>query len=177
MTIMLILVLFAVLALLYLVRLAKGRGLALKKPEGLASRIRPVDIEAFRNLIDPMEEEFLRSNLPPAAFKRLQRERLRAAIEYISGAASNAAVLIRMGEAARLSPETAIAEAGTRLVESGIRLRLYAVQAIARLYLGIAFPGVRISTVGLAENYERMTGLVFLLNRLQVSNRTTTVAS
>ena len=91
--------------------------------------------------------------------------------------AHNAAILIRVGEAARLSPEAAIAEAGARLVESGIRLRIYALQAIARLYLGIAFPAVRISTVSLAESYERMTGLVFLLNRLQVSNRTTSVAS
>jgi hypothetical protein len=177
MIIMLILVLLSALALAYLVRLAKGRALEFKKPEGRANRVHPVDIEAFRNLIDPTEEQFLRANLSRADFKRVQRERLRVAIEYISGAASNAAVLIRMGEAARLSPESAIAEAGAKLVESGIRLRLYAVQAIARLYLGIAFPGARISTVGLAENYERMTGLVFLLNRLQVSNRTTPVAS
>jgi hypothetical protein len=177
MTITLILVLLAVLALLFLLRLAKGRGLAIKNVEGLAGRILPVDIEAFRNLIDPTEEEFLRINLPRAEFKRIQRERLRAALDYVSAAAHNASVLIRTGEAARLSPDASIAEAGTKLVDSGIRLRLYSFQAKARLYLGIALPGVRISTVGLAESYERMTGLVFLLNRLQSSSRRVPAAS
>jgi hypothetical protein len=177
MTITLILVLVALLALLSLFWLAKGRGLTIKNVEGLAGGIRPVDIEAFRNLIDPTEGKFLQANLPRSEFKRIQRQRLRTAVDYIWGVAHNAAILIRVGEAARLSPEAAIAEAGARLVESGIRLRIYALQAIARLYLGIAFPAVRISTVSLAESYERMTGLVFLLNRLQVSNRTTSVAS
>jgi hypothetical protein len=177
MTITLILVLLAVLTLLYLLRLAKGRGLAIRNVEDLAGGIRPVDIEAFRNLIDPTEQEFLRARLSHADFKRVQRDRLRAAIEYISGAAHNASVLIRMGEAARLSPDASVAEAGEKLVNSGIRLRLYSLQAIARLYLSIALPGVRISTVGLAESYERMTGLVFLLKRLESSSRRVSAAS
>jgi hypothetical protein len=177
MTVTLILVLFALLALLYLLRLAKGHGSAIENVQGLPGGIRSVDIEAFRNLIDPTEEDFLRAHLPRAEFQRIQRERLRAAVEYISAAADNAVALIRMGEEARLSPEASVAEAGAKLVDGGIRLRLYSFQAIARLYMGIVLPGVRISTVGLAESYERMTGLVFLLNRLQSSNRRISAAS
>src|SRR5271169_2783569 len=101
MTIALTLVLFSLLALLFLIRLAKGRVLA--AADDRTGHLRPVDIEAFRNLIDPAEAEFLRSRLPPSEFRAIQRERLRAAAEYISSAARNAAVLVRMGEAARLS--------------------------------------------------------------------------
>ena len=68
MTITLILVLVALLALLSLFWLAKGRGLTIKNVEGLAGGIRPVDIEAFRNLIDPTEGKFLQANLPRSEF-------------------------------------------------------------------------------------------------------------
>ena len=171
MTITLILVLMGLLALLFLVRLAKGRGLAIRRPEDLAGLIRPVDVEAFRNLIDPAEEQFLRSNLPPAEFRKIQRERLRAAADYVSCAAQNAAMLIRMGEAARTSPEPSVAEAAEKLVDTAIRLRILAFQAIAKLYWGIIFPSAKLPSVGLAENYERMTGLVLLLSRVQTAPR------
>jgi hypothetical protein len=169
MTITLILVLMGLLALLFLIRLAKGRVLAAADHQ--TGHLRPVDVEAFRNLIDPAEVEFLKAHLFPAQFRVIQRERLRAAVEYVSCAAQNAAILLRMAEAARLSPEPSIAEAGERLVDSAIRLRLYAFQAIAKLYVGILLPGASLSSVGLAENYERMTGLVFSLRRVQQSSR------
>ena len=90
-----ILVLVALLALLSLLWLARGRSLAaaLEHP---AEHIRAVDVDAFRNLVDPDEEEFLRTSLPPAEFRRIQRERLRAAVEYVSCAAQNAAILLRL---------------------------------------------------------------------------------
>ena len=136
-----------------------------------AGEIRPVDVEAFRNLIDPAEAQFLRSNLPPPEFRKVQRQRLRAAVEYISCAAHNAKVLMRMGEAARRSPEPAVAEAGEKLVNTAIRLRVYAFQATVKLYLRMVFPGAHLAPVGLAENYERMTGLVLLLGRMESARR------
>jgi hypothetical protein len=171
------LVVFALLALLFLVRLAKGRLLQPRNVDSLHPHIRPVDVEAFRNLIDPSEEEFLRVNLPATQFKSIQRERLRAALDYISCAAQNAAILVRVGEAARRSSDAAIAEAGEKLVDTAIRLRLYAFQATAKLYVAIAFPGARISAGGLAENYERMTRLVFVLGRLQTAGQVSAVHS
>jgi hypothetical protein len=171
MTITLILVLIGLVALLFLLRLAKGRSSAIGSVEDLSGRLRPVDVEAFRNLVDPAEEQFLRANLLPAEFRKIQRERLRAAIEYISCAARNAAVLIRMGEAARRSSDPSIAEAGERLVDSAIRLRLYAFQTVAKLYLGILLPGARLSPMGLAESYEQLTGLGRSLGRLEYQTR------
>jgi len=169
MTITLILVLSGLLALLFLIRLARGRSSAF---EGAgAEHIQPVDVEAFRNLIDPEEAEFLRANLSRTDFRMIQRQRLTTAVEYIFCVARNATVLIRMGEGARHNPDPSIAEAGENLMNTAIRLRIYAFQAIAKLYWGIIFPGASVPSVGLAESYERMTGLVLLLGRMQTAPR------
>ena len=93
------LVVIATLAFIFLVRMAKGRGISgpvsLEDP---ALQIRPVDVGAFRNLMDPEEEQFLRENLTKSDFRRIHRERLRAAIEYAGCAAWNAAILLEWGK-------------------------------------------------------------------------------
>jgi hypothetical protein len=171
MIITLILALVALLALLFSVSLTRGTRLSRSVLENPTEHIRAVDVEAFRNLVDPDEEEFLRTNLPPAQFRRIQRERLRAAVEYVSCAAQNAAILLRLADAGRRSPDPATAEAAEKLVDNAVRLRLYAFQAIARLYLGMILPGAHISPVRIAERYEQMTRLVVLLGCLQYPTR------
>lgn len=169
MTITLTLVLFSFVALLFLIRLAKGR--VLTAADSNPGTLNPVDIRAFRNLLDPAETNFLRASLSPSRFKAVQRKRLRAAVAYVKGAANNAAVLADLGNAARRSPEPAIAEAGERLVDSAIRLRIFAARTIPRLYLGILLPGTQVSQSRVAESYERMNGLVFTLRNAQRSQR------
>ena len=78
---------------------------------------------------------------------------------------------MRVGEAARLSPEPEIVQAGDKLVDSAIRLRLFAFRATAKLYIGIMLPNLQVSALSLAESYERMTGLGFALTRLQSSQK------
>jgi len=167
MIITLILVVAAALSLVFMLWVAKGRSSAISRVEDLARHLRPVDIQAFRILVDPLETQFLWSRLPRAEFRKIQRRRLHAAVQYISCAARNAAILIRIGEAARRSPEPSVAAAGEKLVNTAIRLRIFSFQAMMKLYLGMILPGARVSAGDLAENYERMTGLVFLLGRLQ----------
>jgi len=171
MIITLILALAALVALLSSVRLTKGRALTPEILENPAKHIRAVDVEAFRNLVDPDEEEFLRTNLPPVEFRRIQRERLRAAVEYVSCAAQNAAILMRVADAGRRSADPATAEAAEKLVDNAIRLRLYASLAIPRLYLGMILPGAHIAPVRIAESYEQMTRLFVLLGCLQYPTR------
>jgi hypothetical protein len=171
MIITLILVVVAFLALGFFIRLTKGRALAPEILENPTEHLRAVDVEAFRNLVDRDEEEFLRANLPPAEFHRIQRERLRAAVEYVSCAAQNAAILLRLADAGRRSSDPATAEAAEKLVDNAIRLRLYASLAIPRLYLGMILPGVPIAPVRIAESYEQMTRLVVLLGCLQYPTR------
>ena len=110
-----VLVVLAVLAFIFLVQLAQGRGFSSVAVADHKIQIRPVDVRAFRNLIDPAEEDYLRRNLPRAEFAAVHRARLRAAIIYIASASHNAAVLMRIGEAARRSPEHAIVQAGDKL--------------------------------------------------------------
>lgn len=171
MTIALILVFVSVSAILFLIRLARGHASSAQVLASPAEHIRAVDVEAFRNLMDPDEEEFLRANLPPPEFRRIQRERLRAAVEYVSCAAQNAAILLRLADAGRRSADPATAEAAQKLVDNALRLRLYALHAIPRLYLGMILPGSRISPVRIAERYEQMARLVVLLGCLQYPTR------
>jgi hypothetical protein len=169
MIVTLIIVALSLLALAFLIRLAKGRRFPIVQSSDHPVQIRQVDVRAFRNLIDPAEVAYLRQNLPPREFAAVHRERLKAAIAYISAASHNAVVLMRIGEAARRSPEPEIVQAGDKLVDSALKLRLFAFQAIVKLYIAILLPNVRISARSLAEDYERMTGFGFALNRLQTS--------
>ena len=171
MIITLLLIVVAFLALGFLVKLAKGQAASSQALENPAEHIRAVDVEAFRNLVDPEEEKFLRTNLSPAEFRRIQRERLRAAVDYVSCAAQNAAILVRLADAGRHSSDPATAEAAGKLVNNAIRLRLHASLAIPRLYLGMILPGVHISPVRVAESYEQMTRQVVLLGCLQYPTR------
>lgn len=163
MTVSIILAVLAILALIFLIRVAKGQAIALRIGENPAESIRFVDVEAFRNLIDPDEGEYLRRRLPSAEFRKVQRERLRAGAEYISCAAHNAAVLLRMAEAARLSSDPQVAAMAEKLVDNAIRLRLYAFQAIPKLYIAMILPLRPQSSVRVADRYEQMTRQVVLL--------------
>jgi hypothetical protein len=163
MTITIILVFVALLALLFLIWQAKGRTSVSAVLENPAHHLRSVDVEAFRNLVDPGEEDYLRKRLAPGVFRKIRRERLLAAVEYVRGAAHNAAVLMRLAEAARRSQDVATAEAADKLVATAIQLRLYALQATVRLYLGIVVPGAHISSVCIADRYEQITRQVVML--------------
>jgi hypothetical protein len=167
MMIALILVVLAALSLVFMFWVAKGRSSAISRVADLPRHLRLVDIHAFRVLVDPSETQFLWSKLPRAEFRKIQRQRLRAAVQYITCAADNAAVLLRIGEAARRSPDSSVAEAGERLVNAAIRLRIFSFQVMLKLSFEMIHPGARVSGGDLAESYERMTSLVFLLGRLQ----------
>ena len=148
MIVTLILVFFAFLALGFFVRLAMGRPSTSEVLENPTEHIRAADVEVFRNLVDPEKEKFLRTNLPPKEFRRIQRERLRGAVECASCAAHNAAILLRLADAGRCSPDPATAEAAEKVVDNAVRLRLYAIQIIPRLYIRMILPGARLNAVG-----------------------------
>ena len=133
----------------------------------LNATIRTVDIEAFRNLVDPEEEQYLREHLPAADYRAVQRERLRAALEYVGALSQNAALLMRIGQAARLSPDTRVAEAGRHVVDNALRLRLYALEVRCRIYSKIAFPGAALEPRAVVTHYQEVSNWASLLGRLQ----------
>jgi hypothetical protein len=161
------LIFVALAILLLLLYVEGGQNSTVHQLEDLAGRTRPVDLEAFRNLVDPREEDFLRANLLPRQFRSVQRERLRAAREYIWNSAHNAAFLLRLGEAATRSPDPRIAQAGKQLIQSALRLRAYSLLSCAKLYLRMVFPGARLSYGELADSYQHLSALASQLALIQ----------
>jgi len=160
------LVVSAAVALGIILHLAVKQSLQVRKSSSLAG-IRPIDVEAFRNLANPAEDEYLRLRLPPAQFRVVRRERLRAMAAYIQVAGANAAVLVRIGEAALASGDAGIAEAAQQLVNDALLLRRNATVALLRIYIALAWPNSGFAAVRVAERYEQISGVAMLLGRLQ----------
>jgi hypothetical protein len=167
MIITVILVLFALLAMGALIMAARGRSGTVTDVAELEGKLRPVDLLAFRNLVVAEEEEFLRSNLPAKVFRVVQKERIGAAVEYVQCVAQNASLLLRLGEAARASADPEIANAGRELVESALRIRIYALSAAMKLRARRVLPRLSVSPSAVSSSYENLTGLVSRLGRLQ----------
>jgi hypothetical protein len=167
MNLAIVLVIAAVLALGSILSLAVTRNLPSKRSAERAGAIRPIDVEAFRNLIDPVEDDYLRRRLPPAQFRMVRRERLRAMAAYVQIAGANATMLVRVGQAALASGDTRIAGAAQQLVNDALLLRRNTTVAMARIYLALAWPNSEFAAVRVAERYERLSGAAMLLGRLQ----------
>ena len=160
-------VIAAVLALATILSVAVTQSLQVKRSSNLAVAIRPVDIEAFRNLINPAEDHYLRRRLPPSQFRMVRRVRLRAMAGYIQAAANNAAVLVRVGEAALAAGDPRVAEAAQQLVDRALLLRRNTTIAQARIYLALAWPHSTFAAVRVIDRYEQVSGSAMLLGRLQ----------
>ena len=167
MSLAIIIVIAAALALGIIVRLAVTQSLQAKRSTNLAVSIRPIDIEAFRNLINPAEDDYLRRHLAASQFRTVRRERLRAMAAYVHVAGSNAAVLVRVGEAALASGDARTAAAAQQLVNDALLLRRNTTVALARIYLALAWPNSGFAAVRVVERYERLSGAAMLLGRLQ----------
>ena len=59
----LILALFGLLMMAVLLLAVRGQSVVVHNLRELEGRTQPVDLDAFRNLTDPREEEYLRQNL------------------------------------------------------------------------------------------------------------------
>jgi hypothetical protein len=162
-----ILVVVAVLGVVFFMLAARGQAIAVSGVSDLSGRTQPVDLAAFRNLVDPDEAAYLRDHLTGTQFRKIQRERLRAAATYVSCVADNAAVLLRLGEAARQSQDPQVARAGEELVDTALRVRLFALLASVKIHTGILIPTLPLSPARLSDGYERLTGMVGRLGRLQ----------
>src|SRR6266851_7669501 len=155
------------LGLFLILYLAKG----LRSPGGdlgeLVARLRPIDVNAFRNLIDQREEEYLRAHLPRREFRSIHRQRMRAAVEYVWCATRNTSILMSLGEAAKHSSDAAVVTAADKLIENAQRLRLYAIQAVPRMYVSMLFPSASKAPQFIAETYDTMVRQAVVLGCLQ----------
>lgn len=145
--------LFAVGALLVLWIAVRSHRLDKVSIEELPRLLRPMDLEAFLNLIDPAEDEFLERRLPREQLSRIRKERLRAVLEYLESARYNSAVLLRLGEAAQRSLEPELAEHGTELISAALRFRSYAMLLTVKTYAGLLAGGVPVQVGAFGERY------------------------
>jgi hypothetical protein len=167
MNLAIVIVISAAFALAIILSVAVTRSLQVKESAGTAVAIRPIDIEAFRNLINPEEDSYLRRRLPPAQFRVVRRERLRAMAAYVHAAASNAGVLVRVAQGALASDDPNVAGAARQLVNDALLLRRNTAVALMRIYLALAWPNSGFAAVRVVERYERLSGAAMLLGRLQ----------
>jgi hypothetical protein len=166
MTLAVVLIVAAVLALIFILGLTFTRSRQLARGGG-AGGVQPIDIEAFRNLVDPAEDDYLRRRLPASDFRRVRRERLFAMAAYVRVAGRNAAVLVRVGQSALAATDPHTAEAARQLVDNALLLRRNATFALLRIYGALAWPTSGLAATPVLRGYERLSGSAMLLGRLQ----------
>lgn len=169
--ILVLLIVAAVATLASAAGLAVSRALRPASKAGLEAQIEPIDVAAFRNLIDPAEDEYLRRHLSAAPFRVTQRARLRARAAYVRVAGRNAAVLIRMGQTALATSDARapndIREAALRLVNEALLVRRNAGFALLRIYADMVWPNRSAAAAGILDRYERLSDSAMLLGRLR----------
>jgi len=167
MTLAIVLVVAAVLGLVFLLRLTLSRSLQLSSRGGLAAKIQPIDIEAFRNLVDPAEDDYLHRRLTASEFRVVQRGRLRAMAAYVQTAGRNAGVLVQIGQAALVAGDARTSDAARHLVNDALLLRRNAAVALFRIYIALAWPTSGLAAGSVLRGYEQLNGKAMLLGRLQ----------
>ena len=166
MAIVLVIAIAALLAAVFFLRVSHGHAEAISNIDQLSGRTKPIDIIAFRNLVDPSETDFLRRNLPARDFRSVHRERTYAAAEYVQRIAHNAAVLLRLGQAARTNPDPEIARAAQAMVERALAVRMLSMQVLIKLHIQ-AVLGIDFFHRDIFDRYGRLTESVALFTRLQ----------
>jgi hypothetical protein len=167
MTLAIILVVAAALALVFILAVTLSRSLQISKGASLAAKIQPIDVEAFRNLIDPAEDDYLRRRLSATEFRLVRRQRLRAMAAYVKTARRNAAVLVHMGQDALSADNAQTAEAARQLVDNALLLSRNADFALLRIYFALAWPSSGLAAAPILHGYEQLNGSAMLLGRLQ----------
>ena len=124
----------------------------------------PVDVETFRTLLAPGEEQYLRRSLSPSAFHRFQRRRVALALLGLEQAGKNAAMLMRLGQLAKASSNPDLRKEAENLIHSALRLRVNLLFVEPCLLLKWFFPGWNLSVPALEMQYEE---LLRYLDRVQ----------
>lgn len=169
MTLAIILIIVAVIALVVLgglsVRFSKS--LRLSQDASIARQIQPLDVAAFRNLVDPAEREYLRRRLPSSEFREVQRQRLQAMAAYVWIAARNASILVTLAQSSLTSSNPQTVEAARQLIDNAFRLRVNATYAMFRIYVAWLWPDSNTAAASILQGYVQLNGAAMLLGRLQ----------
>jgi hypothetical protein len=122
-----------------------------------AGPLTAVDLDAFENLIDPEEDQYLRVELSPSEFRDVQRARIQAAMVYVAALSRNAHRLVEVGQSARYHTNPEVAAAGAEIVQRALRLKLWCLLAFVRLNAANLFPNVLTPSSRIANQYLLVT--------------------
>jgi hypothetical protein len=167
MTLSIVLIISATLALVCILGLTISRSLQISSGRNPASEIRPLDVEAFRNLLNRGDDDFLRQHLAGSELRVVQRARLRAMAAYAVEAGRNAGILIRIGQAAMAAGDPQTAQAAQQMVDQALLVRRNAALAIVKIYAAWTWPNSGLSMPRVFEGYEQLNRSAMLLGRLQ----------
>lgn len=167
MTIAIILAILALAMLATVYFVARGQAASVRGLEDLPHATEPVDMDAFTTLLSEQDREFLRKSMAGRAFRKVERRRTLAALDYVGRISRNAATLIRLGEAAQQSPDAQVAAAGRQLAALAVRVRLNALRASAKLYVALLVPNGGNALGSVPARYRDLTDAAMRLGRLQ----------
>jgi hypothetical protein len=132
--------------------------------------IRPVDVQALRNLMDRDDELFLQENLPRRRFHRLKRRRIRLTMRYVGRVAGNASLVMRLGESARLTADPDVAAVALEITEMATQIRMQCMLAFAKLAVEFAVPSLQLTPATLAPKYQALRESLLRLGALELQN-------
>jgi hypothetical protein len=132
--------------------------------------IRPVDIQALRNLMDRDDELFLQENLPRWRFHRLKRRRISLTMRYVGRVAGNASLVMRLSESARLAADPEVAAVALEITEMATQIRMQCMLAFAKLAVEFAVPSLQLTPATLAPKYQALRESVLRLGALELQN-------
>jgi hypothetical protein len=152
------------LVLLLVWAVSRPGSLQIRSLDDWESKKREVDLDAFRLLLDPKEEQYLRSALRPPEFREFQRRRLALALRSLDMVGKNASMLMKLGQLAKEGADPELARKAEELVRGALKLRVNLLLVQPYLALKWMFPGWRIPVPTFALPYEELLGY---LNRLR----------
>jgi len=131
-----------------------------------------IDMKAFRTLIDRDDENFLRAKLPRTNFAQIKRQRVRLTWDYVARMSGNAAAVLRVGEAARMSADPRVAQQAAQAIELASQIRVQCLLAFAKMGAEFAFPSLQLTPARLVSKYESLRDTVAQLASLQSQSET-----
>jgi hypothetical protein len=109
----------------------------------------------------------MKEKLPRSKFRHLKRQRIRVIVRYVRRIAANASAVLHMGEAARVSSTSEVAEAAAQVMELAGQIRVQCLLALMKLSLEYVMPSLQLTPAMLVPKYLILRENVKRLSSLQ----------
>lgn len=167
MTFIILIILFVLLAAVLWVVLRIRFSSKEQSLSQLETSLIAVDAAALGNLLHEREDAFLRTNLGSRDYRRIKRQRIRAAREYVWNISQNAAVLSHIAGLALDSADPQIQTTAQKLAKDAVELRWSALRAYSLLVVQEAYPSLDLSSIRVRERYTNLAESASWLYRLR----------